>query len=216
MLGTQVGESNAQADGVTLFCDLHPDDADVSSAVGKSRNPMKTIASILIAAACVTQAIAQTAKPTPAQSAEAFYRQGLAAEKAGDPDSARTAYTAALKTNPSHANARFRLGELKLHGASIAAKGREAKFGAVIIPEFKLDGATLQESLDALGIIVAKQSKEQVSPNFIVQDAQNQLSAAKITLNLKSMPARAVMQYLLDQSGAKARYDEHAIVIVPK
>jgi hypothetical protein len=30
------------------------------------------------------------------------------------------------------------------------------------------------------------------------------------------MPSRAVMKYILDQSGAKARYDEHAIVIVPK
>jgi hypothetical protein len=30
------------------------------------------------------------------------------------------------------------------------------------------------------------------------------------------MPSKAVMKYLMDQSGAKARFDEHAIVIAPK
>lgn len=51
---------------------------------------------------------------------------------------------------------------------------------------------------------------------LVVQDAKNQLSAARISLSLKSVPASGVLRYLLDQSGAKARFDEHAIVIVPK
>lgn len=171
---------------------------------------------ILIAGACVLQAVAQTPKSTPGQTADAYYREGLAAEKAGDPDAARKAYTQALKANPNHAHAQFSLGQLKISGASIAAKGRESKFGAIIVPEFKLDAATLQESLDALRIIVEKQSKDLVTPNFIIEDPKGQLASAKVSLNLKSMPTRAVMKYILDQSGAKARYDEHAIVIVPK
>ena len=177
---------------------------------------MTKILSLIVASALVSQAFAQAPAQTPAQQAEANYRKGLAAEKAGDPTTAQQAYTDALKANPKHANARYSLGQLKLNSGAIAAKGREAKFGAVMIPEFKLDGATLQESLAALQIIVEKQSKDQVTPNFVIEDPKNQLAAAKITLSLKAMPAKAVMQYLMQQAGAKARYDEHAVVIAPK
>lgn len=177
---------------------------------------MKTIVSILIAAICLPHALAQNAKPAPTRSSEMFYRQGLAAEKSGDPDAARSAYTEALRIHPGHANARFRLGELKLYAPAIAAKGREARFGAVLVPEFRVDDASLKECLDALAIIVSKQSEDKVNPNFILQDPKNQLSAAKISLSLKNLPASGVLRYLLGQAGAKARFDEHAIVIEPK
>lgn len=181
-----------------------------------SPNPMKAIASIWIAAACASQVIAQNANPAPTRSAETFYRQGLAAEKAGDPDAARSAYEEAIRLQPGHANARYRLGELRVHAPAIAARGREAKFGAVVVPEFRVEEASLKECLDALEMIVSKQSKDEVTPNFIVQDAKDQLSSARISLSLKNIPASGVLRYLLEQSGAKARYDEHAIVIAPK
>jgi hypothetical protein len=57
---------------------------------------------------------------------------------------------------------------------------------------------------------------QQVMTNFILQDPKNALAEAKITLVLKNTPARGVLQYLLAQANAKARYDEHAIVIMPK
>jgi hypothetical protein len=178
---------------------------------------MKRILSLIIAATLVSPASAQTPTPAtaPAQQAEALYRQGQAAEKAGDPIAAQKAYNEALKANPNHANARYSLGQLKLSAPAIAAKGREAKFGAVVIPAFNLDEATLQEALDALSVIIQKQSKDTVSPNFVIQDPTKQLAAAKISLKLKSMPAKAVLQYLLESAGAKARYDEHAVVIMP-
>ena len=176
---------------------------------------MKKILLLAIAAAFATHASAQAPAQTPSQKAQGYYLRGLAAEKAGDPDAARTAYAEALKLHPNHANARYSLGQLKISSASIAARGREMKFGAVMIPEFRLDGASLQDALDALGIIVGKQSKDQVTPNFIIEDPKKELSSAKISLNLKAMPSKAVLKYLLDQSGAKARYDEHAIVISP-
>lgn len=177
---------------------------------------MKPILSLIIAAACLGTVHAQAPKPTPAQLAEALYRQGQAAEKTGDVAAARKAYTEALKSDPNHAASRFSLGQLKLNEPSITARAREAKFGAVTVPEIRLDGATLQESLDALGLIIEKQSKETVTPNFVLQDPKNQFANTKISLNLKNMPAAGVMKYLMEQAGAKARYDEHAIVIAPK
>lgn len=176
---------------------------------------MKTILSLVIAAALSPLAAAQPPAATPAQQAEALYRQGVAAEKAGEPAAAQQAYSAALAANPQHANARYSLGQLKIHAGAIAVQGREAKFAAVAIPEFRLDAATLQEALDALSVIIERQSKDTVTPNFVIQDPKQQLAAVKISLNLKSMPAKAVLQYLMEQAGAKARYDQHAIVITP-
>lgn len=174
-------------------------------------------ATLALVSHAAAQAPAKPAAPAvPAANAEALYRQGLAAEKAGDPEAARKAYTEALKANPNHANARFSLGQLKLNSTAIAAKGREAKFGSVMVPEYKLDSASLRESLDALQMIVEKQSKDKVTPNFVIKDPGDKLGAAKISLQLKSLPARAVLQYVLEQVNAKARYDEHAIVIEPK
>ncbi len=166
----------------------------------------------IIALALISPLSAQT----PAQRAELLYRQGQAAEQAGNPGAARKSYTEALQANPNHAHARYSLGQLKITGPAMAARGREAKFGAVMVPEFKLDQAPFKESLDALQLIIEKQSKGEVAPNFIVQDPKAVLSAAKITLVLKNAPAKAVLQYVLDQAGAKARHDEHAIVITPK
>ena len=170
-------------------------------------------------AALLCQASAQTpaVKPTaPAPSADAYYRQGQAAEKAGDPAAARKAYQEALRLNPRHANATYAMGQLKLNADAISSRGREQKFGAVVVPEFKLADAELQEALDALGVVVERESKKTVAPNFIIQDPKSQLASTKLNLNLKSMPAKAVLKYVLDQANAKARYDEHAIVIMPK
>lgn len=170
---------------------------------------------LAVATALASPTSAQTPAASPAQQAEALYRQGKAAENAGDPTAARQAYQKALQVNPHHANARYSLGQLKITSPAIAAKGREVEFGAVMVPEFKLDQATLRESLDALRLIVEKQSNGEVMPNFILQDPKNELGQATITLVLKNMPARGVLRYLLEQAGAKARYDEHAIVILP-
>lgn len=173
---------------------------------------MSKITSIVVACTLVSQVIAQT----PAQQADSLYQKGLAAEKAGDPAAARGFYTQALKADPKNPNATYSLGQLKLNSGSIAAKGREAKFGGVMIPVFQIDQATLKESLDALGMLVEKQSKNEVIPNFVIEDPKGLLTDKKISLNLKNMPSQAVLKYLLDQTGGKVRYDEHAVVIAPR
>jgi hypothetical protein len=83
-------------------------------------------------------------------------------------------------------------------------------------PLFQLDEASLQEALAALSNIVEKESKEEVTPNFVIEDPKNVLAEKKISIQLKNMPARGVLKYLMDQAGAKPRYDEHAVVIVAK
>ena len=171
---------------------------------------------MLVAAAFTSPAIAEKAAQSPARKAESYYRQGIAAEKAGDPAAAIKAYQAALKVNPKHANAQYSLGQVKINSKAIAARGREAKLGAVVIPEFKLAQASLKDALEALELMVEKESKGAQAPSFIIQDPKGLLAKSEVTLVLKNTPTKVIMKYLLDQTGTKARYDEYAIVITPR
>ncbi len=169
-----------------------------------------------IAALIAFSFVSPLSAQSPAPTAESLYKSGMAAEKAGDAAAAGKFYGDALKLDPKHANARYSLGQLKINSASITTKARETKFGNVVIPVFQLEEASLQESLTAFGMMIEKESKETVTPNFVIDDPQKQLAARKISLNLKNIPSKTIMKYLMEQAGAKARYDEHAVVILPK
>jgi len=181
---------------------------------GSTRIIMKKLITISIAVAVAFSA--QVHAQAPAATSSSYFIQGQAAEKAGDPAAAEEFYKKALKLDPKNASAIYSLGQIKIHGPAIAAKGREEKLGAVMIPVFQLQGASLQEALDALGLMIEKQSEEKVTPNFVIEDPKQVLADRKISLNLKAMPTKAVMKYLVDQTGTKVRYDEHAVVFSVK
>lgn len=147
--------------------------------------------------------------------AEQFYRQGMAAVKEGQVEVARTAFSNALRLNPNHAHARYQLQELRQAGGDLAGKARERKLATVKIPEVKFEDSSLQEVLEGLDLLVRKHSPDQFAPNFLVQDPAKRFDAHKITIQLRNVPASAVLKYALDQAQGSAKYDEHAIVIRP-
>jgi tetratricopeptide (TPR) repeat protein len=152
----------------------------------------------------------------PARDAARYYQQGVAAERAGDPAAAREAYTRALRANPRHADARFRLGQLRMNAASIAARGRENRIGAVMIPAIQLHEASFGESIELLATLLETHSDGEITPNFIIQDPDGKFAGTSISLRMRNIPARAVIAQLLDHGNAKIRYDEHAVVITPR
>lgn len=179
---------------------------------------MKTLTVILAASATglVLLSAPAQAQQTALEKSHAYYQQGMAAEKTGNPEAAKAAYEAALKANPHNANARYRLGQVQVNSTKIAAIGRKNKLDTVIIPEFKIDEATFKEALAALSLLMEKESKGEMQPNFIVQDASGALNETKVSLVMKGTPAGAILNYLLEQVNAKARFDEHAIVLTPR
>lgn len=170
----------------------------------------------LLSCALLAAPVSFAEPPLPKPSPEAFYQKGLTAVEAGDVAGAKANFQQALQLDPNHANARFQLAELQRNAGKVAAKGREGKLATVIIPQVEFTAADLSDALTALGKMVDKESKGAVTANFIVEDPQGKLAGTKVTLMVRHLPAKAVLDYLLSQVGAKARFDEHAVVVMPQ
>jgi len=173
---------------------------------------MKTLIALVVFAFTIPAAIAQSA----AQQAEAYYQRGVAAEKAGNPDAAIAAYKTALRLHPGHAHARYRAGQVKIHAKDIKSSATEAKIGAVMIPVYQLEDASLQEAIELLAIAMEKETNGEIAPNFIIEDPKNKLENVTVTMNLKNIPVKAILDYLLTHTKTKARYDEYAVVIMAR
>lgn len=161
-------------------------------------------------------AAAQTDKPAAPPNANALYQQGLVAVQQGDVARARECFRGVLQLRPNDPNATYELGQLKERGPEIATKGRELRFSKIMLPQVDFDNSTLGEGLTALSALVEKSAGADNRPNFVIQDSTGKLAASQVTLHLKNIPAKAVLAYLLEQSGAKASFEEHAIVVRPK
>ena len=173
---------------------------------------MKTLIVLTTLAISGQVAFAQTA----AEKADAYYRKGLAAEKAGDPTTASAAYHAALQILPGHVNARYRAGQVKIEAGSMRSSATEAKIGGVKIPAYRIEEATVSEAIAALGIAIEKASENEVTPNFIIQDPKGKLTDTKISMQLKNVPAKAILEYIHSQANTQARFDEHAVIIIAR
>ncbi len=171
---------------------------------------MKTLATFGLVIALLAPSVRAE---TDAAKAEAYYKQGRAAELAGDPDKASSSYRAALKLNPNHVDARYRLGEVKVNAESIKLSAVKAKIEEVNIPTYQIEEATIHEALALLAVAMEKHSEGKVTPNFVVDDPNKKLENVKLTLNLKNIPAKAILTYMTTQTNTKIRYDEYAVVI---
>jgi len=150
-----------------------------------------------------------------ANRSDLLYRQGLVAVQRGDKDGAKKSFEGALRINPNHANARYHLLQLRGTGARLAGKARELKLQQVTLPVVNFDDVTLEEAIQAIDLLVRKETKEAFSPNFVIQDSTGELAKRPISLQLRNIPAHVALKYTLDAARAAARYDEHAILIHP-
>ena len=173
---------------------------------------MKTHALLLFLAALAVPAFAQTA--------DEYYRRGMEAVGRGDAQAARAAFNEALRLRPDHPYARYQLGQLRAQTPQLHAKRREAELAAITLPNVDFRDVGLSEALAAMSLMIEQQTKKGedkpgFSPNFMVQDPTGELAERPVTLQLKGIPAKAALDYLLQQTGSTARFDEHAIVIRP-
>lgn len=158
---------------------------------------------------------ADTAREEAATKAATLYKQGTEALKDGNAVLARQCFTAVLQIQPSHGNARYQMLQLKQRGPKLAATVRKNKLAQVKVPKVDFDEITVTDAIEALGILVEKETEGKFSPNFIVQDPKAIFESRPITMKLGTVPASVVLEYILRLGDGSARYDEFAIVIRP-
>ena len=151
--------------------------------------------------------------PAHADKAAEIYKQGMIAVSEGNAKAAELAFKEVLRLQPGNANARYQLAELKQNQGSLAARQREKRMGEFVIPQVDFDKVELAEAVAALAIMVEEQSKGEFAPNFMVQDPSSKLAGQTVTLQIKGVPAKAVLDMMLKQAGAVAKYEQHAVII---
>ncbi|MFC7337411.1 hypothetical protein ACFQY0_09515 [Haloferula chungangensis] len=165
-------------------------------------------------------AIALIALPAFGSEADDYYKKGMDAVAEGDVAAARTAFTKTLRLKPDHAYARYQLGKLSENKGDLISKRRSIQLAAIKLPSVSMDKVTLSEALEALDHLVTEEAKQTdpkitFSPNFMIRDPKNELGEREVSLQLKNVPAKVALDYLLEQAGGIARFDEHATVIRP-
>ena len=162
-----------------------------------------------------------TATPALADKAEDAYRRGLQAVADGDASTARAAFHEALRLRPNHAYARYQLSRLAQDNGQLAAQKRARDLAAVRLDQVDFKDVPLSDALIALNQLVeeasakARGKDKAITPNFNIQDPTGKLGQKEVTLQLKNVPAKAALDYLLEQAGARARFDEFATVVMP-
>jgi tetratricopeptide (TPR) repeat protein len=174
----------------------------------------KLTANIAIGLALTCAGVAQN-RQAKELSAAAWYQKGMAALKAGKPETAKTAFHNVLRIKPGYAPAKFQLARIPELNARAKVARRKALFDEVKIPEINFNKATLEEALEALDVLITKASNKKLAANFVLRDPKSKVSKQQVTLKMKNIPASIALRYILDGTGASARFDEHATVIKP-
>ena len=83
------------------------------------------------------------------------------------------------------------------------------------IPKVNFENTPFRDAVEALDIMIEKETKGKFAPNFVIQDPHGQLAKREVTIKLGAVPANVVLDYILKMTDAKVRYDQHAIVLMP-
>ena len=179
-----------------------------------------TITSFVVVLALSQMSSAQESvkqsRQTQSQKVENYYKQAERAYQAGDMAGTKTALRGALTINPNHGPSYALALKLKKSGGSFKVKARERELAAVILPVVDFQDEPLSEALQILSELVEKTSEKKVYPNFVIQDRSGVLKDKEVTLNMKNVPAKVVLDYLMNIAGATAKFDQYAITIKPR
>ena len=151
-----------------------------------------------------------------ARQIQSLYQQAVKEMQSGEIESARTNFQKVLRIQPNHGHARFHLSRLDTVGKKFVLQKRTNLFKTTKIPVIDFHEATLQEVLEHLNEETQKITDKKFNPNFILQDPKGLIKEKEITLSMKNIPLSAALKYVLEMTGATARFDEHGTVIRPK
>lgn len=171
--------------------------------------PMKTLGLFIVGLALASPVLAQDR----AQQVQSSYQQGLVAVRDGEVELARDAFKRVLELDPNNANAQFQLNQLSTSVGQLNLRKRELAFSRIVVPQVAFNATTFSDALAALASVVERESAGKFVPNFVLSDPSGELAKREISLDLRAVPAPAVLKYLCEQAGAVSRIESHAIVL---
>jgi hypothetical protein len=89
------------------------------------------------------------------------------------------------------------------------------KAKSIVLPEFKLDGVTLQEAVQQLSV-AAKQSDPSKGINFMLTEPATTAASPKITLALKKVSVAEAAERIAKEAGVFVTAEDFAFVFRPK
>ena len=185
--------------------------------------PMKRITTIIKWSSCILLTTATLSaqetieeRKQRAEQVELFYSMAERAYEDGDIKAARESLRSALALNRSHAHSIALARKMRTGGNQTVLAKRKRIFNAVMVPRVELDEASLRDAIKVLAMVVEKESKGKVIPNFVIQDKHKVLDEAKITLKLRNVPAGDVLDHLLRSAGASASFGKYTTIIRPR
>jgi hypothetical protein len=143
---------------------------------------------------------------------ENLFQMGRAAYYKGDLEQAHQLLSMVEQQAPKHQETRILLMDvrtkLKATGSSL-----KKKYEGVKITKIEFADVTVEEALDGLRVLSKNASQGKIVPNFIVADQA--LKTKTLSLSLTDIPLTQAIDYVARIAGAKASYDQHAVIFGP-
>jgi len=144
------------------------------------------------------------------------YNAGIKAMKTGDFNTAEQYLKAVVQASPNHGNALHALKQIESKKALSKQTKSISSLNGIYIKEIDLDQTPFRDALATLSLLIDKNNGDDVgAPNFSIVDPDNNLSEKNITLKLGNLPAKNILNYMLESVGARADYGEFIITIRP-
>lgn len=173
----------------------------------------RVLAGILALCALVIPA---SAVPPTREELTKTYNAGVAAFEKKDFVTAERQFQVVLQHVPKHAQSRRYLVDIdRLRTAEANIPSMEKALSKLVIPEIKVDEATLEDFL-ALVVIKAKEvSGGKTVPNFVFRPSTPDMTDRLITLTLTSIPASELIRQAGLVTATKFSYEKYAIIVTP-
>lgn len=142
---------------------------------------------------------------------QALFQMGRSAYYKGDLEQAHQLLSQVAARQPNHFETKALLAQIRMK-----MKGGEGSlkktYAGVTLSKIEFVDVTLEEAVEALRSISKSASEGKVTPNVIIRDAS--LKDKPLSLQLSNIPLTDAIEYLARLAGARAVYEQHAVMLV--
>ena len=144
-----------------------------------------------------------------------YYKVAEKAYADGDLVKTQQALQRSLALNPKHGPSYALAIKTKQNREKFGIQARQRELAKVILPEVDFNNLPLEDTLRDLNDLIVATSEGVVTPNLVLIDNNGTIKSKPVTLNMKQVPATVVLDYVLDLTGASAKFEKYSITVRP-